>query len=740
MANGDIEVTSTAKATTTVTPLSTTNTVTTAAVGAGTIVGGISTLAGASFSASTKLPLSNVLHKYASITHVFTLAALDPASLNAPDSTYINGTTLPIVFKTGGSRTENRVKTPFGKFDFYIDELTIDSGYGFMQGLGNTNAQKFDITISEPLSMGMLPVSLNKAALDAGYPDFRHCIFLLKIEFKGQDTNGTMISIPNTTKLLPIKIQELKMSVSEGGSIYKCKAIPASDVAMLSSNSVLTTNVTISGSTVVEILQRGPDSLQAVLNRRLQEVAKNANMAIADEILILFPGSSEQLTSSKPGEDELTSNKKAVAPVVAQINDSKIFQQLNVKRSDINKTLIQTTINPIGNSDLGYDQARQAKTSSVSVATAYDPNGYLTHDINKNPKICDYVFKQNSTILNAINQVILSSNYGIAALKTDDERGMRTWWRIETAVYHLASNNNFSANGGRPPQIIVYKVVPYLVHVSNLPIPGVSVPKTKFTALLQQCVKVYNYIYTGKNSDILKLDLDFDNRYLTAIPNDSFKNSATMPLSQQNGVSRETNRGVEATNDAATATLASRGYNPIVGRNSTGSSQDWRGGGGEETSEHRAARTFHDALTYGLDMQRLEMDIIGDPYWLTGSGLGNFTIPPIPGKINLAKDGSVNYQSGEIDMAINFRTPIDINSTTGMYNMANAGPAQFSGLYRVMKVTHRFRDGQFTQTIKANRRQILPNDTRDVSFNIRKSVPVILGGDATNTQNGNPVV
>jgi hypothetical protein len=111
------------------------------------------------------------------------------------------------------------------------------------------------------------------------------------------------------------------------------------------------------------------------------------------------------------------------------------------------------------------------------------------------------------------------------------------------------------------------------------------------------------------------------------------------------------------------------------------------------------------------------MDIIGDPYWLTGNGLGNYTAPPVPGFQNIRQDGSVNYQNGEVDMAINFRTPIDINQTTGLYNMAVAGSAQFSGIYRVQKVIHRFQNGQFTQTIKANRRQISPDDTADVSFN-----------------------
>jgi hypothetical protein len=242
----------------------------------------------------------------------------------------------------------------------------------------------------------------------------------------------------------------------------------------------------------------------------------------------------------------------------------------------------------------------------------------------------------------------------------------------------------------------------------------------KFKNLLDQCVKVYNYIYTGKNSDILKFNLDFDNRFVTAITNDEFRNNASTALSKQDGATKEKEVAPVVEQEGAKPKKQSRGYNPLVGRNSVKSSQDYRGGGGEETSEHRAARVFHDAITFGQDLQKIEMDIVGDPYWLTGNGLGNYTSPAVPGKLNIRQDGSVNYQNGEVDMAINFRTPVDINPVTGLYNMAVAGSAQFSGIYRVQKVIHRFQNGQFTQTIKANRRQISPADTQDTSFNTKK--------------------
>jgi hypothetical protein len=148
-----------------------------------------------------------------------------------------------------------------------------------------------------------------------------------------------------------------------------------------------------------------------------------------------------------------------------------------------------------------------------------------------------------------------------------------------------------------------------------------------------------------------------------------------------------------------------------------------KGAGGVELPEHTAARIFHDAITNGIDLQIIELEIMGDPYWLSSSGWGNFNARPTT-FLNISKDGSVNWQNGEVDMAINFSTPIDINPVTGLYTLAGKRSAQFSGLYRVQTVEHIFRDGQFTQIIKANRRQISKSDTEDIVTSTKKTTEI----------------
>ena len=117
---------------------------------------------------------------------------------------------------------------------------------------------------------------------------------------------------------------------------------------------------------------------------------------------------------------------------------------------------------------------------------------------------------------------------------------------------------------------------------------------------------------------------------------------------------------------------------------------------------------FHEAVTNGTDQQQLNMNIIGDPYFIAHSGTGNYTASPTA-YTNLNSDGSVNYQNGEVDVIVNFRTPIDINQTTGLYNFggqsASAPVIGFSGLYKINTVTSTFKSGKFTQILEGFRRK-----------------------------------
>jgi hypothetical protein len=136
-----------------------------------------------------------------------------------------------------------------------------------------------------------------------------------------------------------------------------------------------------------------------------------------------------------------------------------------------------------------------------------------------------------------------------------------------------------------------------------------------------------------------------------------------------------------------------------------------QGGPSLQDEKTVAAKVFQDMLVNGNDMIKLDMTILGDPYYLGDSGMGNYNAAPSPYQ-NLTGDGQINYQSGQVAITINFRTPIDVNLETGFYNFgSDTKPVlQFSGLYLLQKVSHEFSRGKFKQTLNGFRLKGQDND------------------------------
>jgi hypothetical protein len=398
-------------------------------------------------------------------------------------------------------------------------------------------------------------------------------------------------------------------------------------------------------------------------------------------------------TSATASKEKSTT---ATVDVAASFTDTKLFSKLNISRSTVNKTLVQPdgVCNDIGKAVMRFDIARSF------------PEDSKTRDANGNriksaitavpPGLNDFTFKRGSDVINAINQVLLKSEIAVAALDKDpDDNGMRPWWRIDVQTYHLLTNANMPKTGTLP-KLHVYRVVPYQVHASRLLAPNAAAPGIE--QLKKQAAKEYNYIYTGKNSEVLKFDIDVSNTFYQVFQADNY---TTLGDAQ-----------VEPKDKPKTAPASPTGSNPVVDAIGTASkfvasvfSTDSKGGSKEETQATRVARMFHDALINGMDMMNINMDIAGDPYYIANSGVGNYTATQT-NLINVTKDGNVNYQNGEVDVVINFKTPTDLNQMTGMFDINNTKlVSQFSGLYKLTTITSSFKNGKFTQNLVANRRQ-----------------------------------
>jgi hypothetical protein len=95
------------------------------------------------------------------------------------------------------------------------------------------------------------------------------------------------------------------------------------------------------------------------------------------------------------------------------------------------------------------------------------------------------------------------------------------------------------------------------------------------------------------------------------------------------------------------------------------------------------------------------------------SGMGNYSAQTSQYD-NVNTDGSMDYQSGEVDIRVDFRTPIDYRADGSMDFGASVQAVQpFSGLYQVTFVTSKFSDGKFTQDLQLIRRRNQELDDAD---------------------------
>jgi len=133
------------------------------------------------------------------------------------------------------------------------------------------------------------------------------------------------------------------------------------------------------------------------------------------------------------------------------------------------------------------------------------------------------------------------------------------------------------------------------------------------------------------------------------------------------------------------------------------------GGGGAaiQSPAVQVARMFNEAIVNNeTDMISMELTVLGDPYYLADSGVGNYSSPAAAK--GYTGDGSMDYQRSEVEVLVNFRTPVDYDDETGGVKFPSTGGkpiGEFSGLYKVLKVANTFSSGKFVQVLSLLRRR-----------------------------------
>jgi hypothetical protein len=209
--------------------------------------------------------------------------------------------------------------------------------------------------------------------------------------------------------------------------------------------------------------------------------------------------------------------------------------------------------------------------------------------------------------------------------------------------------------------------------------------------------KVYNYWFTGENTQILSYEQNYNNQYINVL---SSKTKTQGKQSIENALANSVGYGIGLPKNVPSP----------------------RSGQSDQQAENGAnnpASTLADYLYSFADQSEISLQIVGDPAWLIQGEPKGITASAFQFG-GFYSDGTVNPDTQQVVFAVNWNAPADYNngtsgpysgtglmevnasSTQGNNNNLSTSPMQASAAYTATEVRSTFSKGKFTQTLKGN--------------------------------------
>lgn len=717
-------------------------------------------------SSASRIP--NPLRNHNSYNYTITLGVLSAAEYNNPETYRSAGGFKNYIIKSSGGNLDKRYQVFDEKAggadhaEYYIDDIELDAVVAPNPNTRVTLGTSLSFSVVEPYSMGNFIQAIIGAASEAGYSSYSNAPFCLRFDFDGWNLDGsTDANFIQRPIFLPIKFVTMDFSVSGQGSVYQVKAVPMSESGLADDVNKIKTSIRASGVLCHQILETNDDSVTNAINSQIQGLEEVGALAPYDRYIICFPKTRTALvdalqagtiaeTAFTTSPEELELERRgflAANPEVRNLNPTYNPTPVVIPQSTQTYAILKTfaenpdLMNEIGLSPVNEDTNAPGNSSEAQANAVVNPETGLvdTTSIAAQPATVsrDFQFNQGQQITSIIERTVMQTRYAAEKATEGSRNGLNKWFKIDTQVF-IDDGPLTESQMGRKPKVYVYSIVPYEVDEATTMAPNARPSNT--TGLKKSAAKEYNYIYTGKNEDVLNFDLKFNNAFLmtansnfgstTGTLNDP--NAGTTASTQANG-----DRGAAPppTADQSSADEASPAVS-LTDRN------------GESAGTHsndvrrQIAEMFHDRITnLPVDMVTAEMEIIGDPFFIPQE-TGNYVAPPA-GRPGVTQDGTMTYQQGPVFCVVNFRTPFDYQVKGATMEMPQIVPG-FSGLFQVWAVKNSFSKGQFRQTLKLIRRrgQDDPATTGNRNF-IQVSNETALGrtttqSDGTVGQSGMP--
>ena len=593
----------------------------------------------------------NPLNVYQTYNYLFTLAVLPKDKYNTGELPYPSQFPNILIRSQGDWGNVDRVVTEFGEIDFYMDDLIIDTDIWAGANKGTTISSNISFTITEPYSVGLFYEALAIAAGNSGFQQQTEAVLILGIEFAGYNDGDIPYIDPSLTRYITLRLVKAAMTVTHAGCIYSVTAVGSNESPVLEPATGETqTTIQMKGTTVRDFLtDDSPKSLKAAIKTMYSQFRKDHTLDSPDEF------------------DIRIIDNPALPGVANTIASSLLFKDLNSGGSQPQK-------------ERSFFYEAQKKLFN-------DPAITLLPDRS--------VFVAKGTpIGKIITDVILQSDYINNQVQggqfQTDAMGMINWFGVRARSEEIGPAPQLNRNN----KLVIWEIFPFKVHIFKFLPPGTASPG--FDELKRGAARVYNYIYTGDNTEIIRWDIVFDFGFTSLIPVDVSTNSfGDISNILQNAGIDLTSIGIPKGNMSSSSEFSPRvsptGNESIIPKASSA---------GAERSKTVQARVLQGMLDDLKNLATIELQIRGDPFWfsndITGNAVGRAQT------YNTMQDNTVNLWSGQTNIVANFRNPIDLDPVTGLYKFS-AQADTISGIFWINHITHSFSRGKFTQVIKGPR-------------------------------------
>jgi len=632
----------------------------------------------------------------------------------------------------GGYEDVSTTQTKAGRHpdfqtDFFIDNLQLTTVVGLNAKSKATNAIEISFNITEPYGLSLLDRLLSACETCGDRnPNYMSQPYLLQIDILANPTDEILIGSKQTnnvidTKRIAIKLLEMKIKPTGSGTTYAVRAIPFNHTAFSLTAAAMPVSLKVEAGTVGEFFSNEEDFIKLFAgevvsqNERIESDLK----AWIDEYHSTggFAPTAVQIENQRQliKSGVIYNSKSLTAAYNTYMENIVKDQQLsklpptkiafNINKEFLNSPIVDENaqnsdaemVDP--NKPVGQDNSRLRTTQTFTINYGTSMIDVIDMVMGKS----QYIKNQIKTLGKENNNTQAKANYNGRNTRGDENSPTNIkWYKIVPTV----ALNDFDASRNDYSKTILYSILPYVAANPYHP----NFPQTTAQSAAESIVREYNYLYTGKNEDIIRLDIDFDSTFYTQLT--TYRNQVarlgTGRLSDPKDFpSTQFSFGANSQQTNLPSTIQYVGSNKDANSMNTSANPEEKVIADLKKSIYTSQRG---------DLLNIKMQIIGDPAFIKQDDI--YYNPGSPAKYlefsksrtnnliaPITASGQILFDTQQVYVKINFNNAVDINDSIGIVNKQDIltngrrTDGTFTGIYKILTVTSDFARGQFTQTL-----------------------------------------